>query len=182
MENNTHSYRKIGGWLLVIFIAGVLNASGDITILLAKLAEVYGVNLFFVRVLANIMPFFHVFVNETLFFIAMPLTLFCNIVFLVGIAIRKLFLFKIFFFASCSIALAHLLFNAVTIYPRTIFDSLASVNVNPLADGLIKQTFASVKTLYPVFLITGTVMMIGILSVCFLYFKRSKRVAVYFGS
>jgi hypothetical protein len=182
MENNTLSYREIGGWLLVIFIAGILNASGDIALLLAKLAELYGINLFFINILAGILPFSRIFVNETLFFIAMPLTLFCNIAFLVGIGIRRLFLFKIFFFAACIIAFTHLLCNAITIYPHTIFDSLVSVDINPLIDGIIKQTFTLVKTVYPVFLITGTVMMIGILFICFLYFKRSKRVAVYFGS
>jgi hypothetical protein len=182
MENSTLSYREIGGWLLVIFIVGVLNASGDAVILLATLAETYGINLFFIRVLANIMPFYHVFVNETLFFIAMPLTLLCNVFFLVCIGIRKLFLFKIFFFAACIIALTHLLFNAITIYPRTIFDSLVLVDIDPLINGLIIQTFTLAKTLYPAFLIIGTVMMIGILSICFLYFQRSKRIASYFSS
>jgi hypothetical protein len=182
MENNTLSYREIGGWLMVIFIVGVLNASGDVVILLAKLAEAHGINLFFVHMLANIMPFSHVFANETLFFIAMPLTLFCNIVFLVCIGIRKLLLFKLFFFAACTIALVHLLFNAITMYPRTIFDSLVSVNVNPLADGLIKRTFSLAKKLYPAFLFIGTVMIIGVLFSFFLYFKRSKRISVYFDS
>jgi hypothetical protein len=182
MENNTLSYRKIGGWLLVIFIAGILNASGDIALLLVKLAELYGINLFFIHTISRIIFFFPVFSNETLFFIAMPLTLFCTIIFLVGIGTRKLFLFKTFFFAACIIALSHVLFNAITIYPRTIFDNLVSVAINLFIDSTIKQTFTLVKTLYPVFLIIGVVMMIGILSACFLYLKRSKRVAVYFGS
>jgi hypothetical protein len=182
MDNNPHSYREIGGWLLVIFIAGVLNAGGDAVILLAKLAEAHGINFLFVHILANIMPFSHIFANETLFFIAVPLTLFCTIVFLVGIGIRSLFLFKLFFFASCGIALAHLLCNAITIYPQTIFDSSVSVDINPLIDSAINQAFALIETLYPVFLIAGTVIMIGILSVCFIYFYRSKRVVVYFGS
>jgi hypothetical protein len=34
----------------------------------------------------------------------------------------------------------------------------------------------------PVFLITGTAIMIGLLLDCFFYFKRSKRIAVYFGA
>jgi hypothetical protein len=180
MENNTLSYRKIGGWLLVIFIAGILNASGDIALLLVKLAELYGINLFFIHVLADITSFFPIFSNETLFFIAMPLTLFCTIIFLVGIVKRKLFLFKTFFFAACSIALAHVLINAIIIYPRTI--NPVSVAINPFIDITIKQTFTLVKTVYPVFLVIGMIMMIGILFVCFLYFKRSKRVAVYFGA
>jgi hypothetical protein len=182
MKNTTLSYRKIGGWLLVIFIVGILNASGDIALLLAKLAEQYGINSFFIPVLVNIMSLFPVFANETLFFIAMPLTLLCNIVFLVGIGKRKLFLFKTFFFAACIIALAHLLINVITIYPRTIFDNLVSIDINSLIDNTIKQTFSLVKELYSVFLITGMIMILGMLSVCFLYFNRSKRVAVYFGS
>ena len=182
MENNILYYREIGGWLLVIFIVGVLNASGDAVILLVKLAESHGINLFFIHVLANIVPFYHIFVNETLFFIVMPLTLLLNIAFLVCIGIRKLFLFKLFFFSACIVALVHLLFNAITIYPHTIFDSLVSIDTNPLVDDLINQTFALANTLYPAFLIIGTVMMIGILSICFLYFKRSKRISIYFGS
>jgi hypothetical protein len=182
MENNTLSYREIGGWLLLIFIIGVLNASGDIVILLANLAELYGINFLFIHVLAGIMPFSHIFINEILFFIAMPLTLFFNIVFLVGIGTRKLLLFKIFFFAAGIIAIAHLLLNAIIIYPRTIFDRLVLVDINPLIDSAINQTFTLIKILYPVFLISGTLVMVGILFVCFLYFKRSKRIAVYFDS
>jgi hypothetical protein len=181
MENNALSYRELGGWLLVVFIVGALNASGDAVILLATLAKTYGINLLFIHVLANIMPFYHVFVNDTLFFIAMPVTLLCNVLCLVCIGIRKLFLFKVFFFSACIIALAHLLCNMITLYPQTIFDSLVLPD-DPSIAGIIKGGFALITRLYPVFLITGTAIMIGLLLVCFLYLKRSKRVAVYFGA
>jgi hypothetical protein len=150
MENKTLSYREIGGWLLVIFIVGLLNAIGDAVMLLQTIVKAWGINTLFSHVFTWLIPFSGIFVNKTLFFIAMPVNLLCNVLCLVFIGIRKLFLFKLFFFSACLIALVHLLCNAIT--------------------------------LYPVFLITGTAVMIGVLFVCFVYFKRSKRIAVYFGS
>jgi hypothetical protein len=53
---------------------------------------------------------------------------------------------------------------------------------NAFIAGIIERAFDVAKRLYPAFLITGTAVMIGVLVVCFVYFRRSKRIAVYFGS
>jgi hypothetical protein len=66
----------MGGLLMVIFVFGVLNAAGDIVTLL--LALTFGHNFIF-----------RIFANEKLFFAAGPLTLLCNILFLVFILKRK---------------------------------------------------------------------------------------------
>ena len=182
MENNTVSYRELGGWLMVIFIAGLLNAAGDAVILLQKILKSWGPKLLLFRIVPGMIAFSDIFVNTALFFIAMPLTLMCNVLCLMFIGIRKLSLFKVFFFSACIIALVHLMINMIIIYPRTIFDGFMLADINPLIAGIIESAFALLKKAYPVFLISGTILMLGILFVCFLYFKRSKRIAVYFGS
>ena len=151
MENNAVSYRKLGGWLLVIFVFGILNAIGD-TVLLLR--------------------------SESFF--AAPVILVCNILFIVFIAIRRLLLFKIFFFAACILALIHLLVNLITAYPQTVFEIMLSMNMPVFFTGIIKPMLGLLKAVYPVFLVLGTALSFGILFVLFVYFKRSKRVAAYF--
>jgi hypothetical protein len=182
MENKTLSYREIGGWLLVIFIVGLLNAIGDAVMLLQTIVKTRGTNTLFSHVFTWLIPFSGIFVNKPLFFIAMPVTLLCNIVCLVCIGIRKLFLFKLFFFLACIAALLHLLCNAITRYPQTIFDNFVLADRDPFIAGIIERAFDLMNKCYPAFLITGTFMALGVLFVCFVYFKRSKRIAVYFGS
>jgi hypothetical protein len=182
MENRTLSCRETGGWLLVIFIAGLLNAIGDMVMLLQMTVKAWGITTFFSHVFTWLMPFSGIFVNKPLFFIAMPVTLLCNVLCLVFIGIRKLFLFKLFFFSACLIALLHLLWNVITLYPQTFFDSFILTDRDPFIAAVMERVLGLVKILYPVFLVTGTFMALGVLFVCFVYFKRSKRVAVYFGS
>jgi hypothetical protein len=182
MENKTASYRDIGGWILAIFIAGLLNVVGDTVILIQWLLKMRGTNIFFFRIISSRIFFSDIFVNETLFFIAMPLTWLCNVLFLVCIGTRKLFLFKLFFFAACIIALVHLLVNLSALCPLTIFDIVASTNIYTLMPGVLDPALELLRTMYPAFLITGTLTALGLLFVCFLYFRRSRRVAVYFGS
>jgi hypothetical protein len=182
MENNTLSYREIGGWLLVIFIAGLLNAIGDAAMLLQTIVKTLGTNTLFSHLFTWLIPFSGIFVNKTLLFIAMPVTLLCNVSCLVFIGLRKLFLFKLFFFSACLIALLHLLINAITLYPQTIFDSFVPADRNAFIAGIIERAFDVAKRLYSAFLITGTAVMIGVLIGCFVYFRHSKRIAVYFGS
>jgi hypothetical protein len=182
MENKILSYREIGGWLLVIFITGLLNAIGDAVMLLQTIVKTWGINMLFSHIFTWLIPFSGIFINKPLFFIAMPVTLLCNVLCLVFIGIRKLFLFKLFFFSACLIALLHLLCNAIILYHQTIFDGFVLADRDPFIAGIIEGAFDLVKKLYPAFLITGTAVMIGVLFVCFVYFKRSKRIAVYFGS
>jgi hypothetical protein len=181
MKNKILSYREIGGWLLVIFIAGLFNSIGDAVMLLQTIVKAWRINTFISHAFTWLIPFSGIFVNKTLFFIAMPITLLCNVLCLVFIGIRKLFLFKLSFFSACLVALLHLLCNAITLYPQTIFDDFVLVDRDPFIAGIIEGAFDLVKKLYPVFLIAGTAVMIGVLFVCFVYFKRSKRIAVYFG-
>jgi hypothetical protein len=182
MENETLSYREIGGLLLVIFIAGLVNAIGDAVMVLQTIVKTLGINTLFSYVFTWLIPFSGIFVNKPLFFIAMPVTLLCNILCLVCIGIRKLFLFKFFFFSACLITLLHLLCNAIILYPKTIFDGFVLVDRDPFIAAVMERALGLVKMLYPTFLITGTAVMIGVLFVCFVYFKRSKRIEVYFGS
>jgi hypothetical protein len=158
--------------LLLIGVLGILNAIGDIVTLILAITQSFEGNLFSF--------FFRVFANKQLFFIAMPLTLFCNILFLVFLFGRKSFLFQVFFFASCIIALVHLLVNLFALYPLTIFDIMLSVGFNALVTGLISPMIGLLRTMYTSFLITGILGCLGLLIVCFIYFKRSKRIAAYF--
>ena len=174
MENNTTVFSKMGIVLLLIGVFGVLNAIGDIVTLILAITQSFEGNFFSF--------FFRVFANKQLFFIAMPLTLLCNILFLVFLFRRKSFLFQVFFFASCIIALVHLLVNLFALYPLTIFDIMISAGFNALVSAMINPMLGLLRTMYPVFLITGILVSLGVLIVCFIYFKRSKRIAVYFGS
>lgn len=175
MENNIVSYRKSGVILLLIGVFGLINAIGDIITLILAITESYESTGLFSF-------FFCVFANKQLFFIAGTLTLFCNILFLVFILRRKLFLFQLFFFTSCIIALVHLLVNLFALYPLTVFDIMVNANINALISGMINPMLGLLRTMYPVFLITGILVSLGLLIVCFIYFKRSKRIAVYFDS
>lgn len=174
MGDNIVSYRKLGGFLLVIFIFGSLNAIGDISLLIQ--AATNNENSLFSRI------FFSIFQNRKIFFIIMPLTLFCNILFVTSVIIRRLFLFKVSFFAACLIALAHLLVSLIALYPTTIFDIWGSANIYDLFGGFSGLMPIPLRSIYPAFLIAGTFLSLCILFVCFLYFKRSKRIAVYFDS
>jgi hypothetical protein len=60
-----------------------------------------------------------------------------------------------------------------------MFDGFILADINPLIAGLLK-VHTILKQVYPVFLIPGTILMLSILFTCFLYFKRSKRIDVYF--
>jgi hypothetical protein len=119
----------------------------------------------------------------------------------VFIATRKLLLFKIFFFVACVIALIHFWVNVILVYPLTIFEIVGSVDISGLVAPTIKPLLELFKTVFPIFKITaillplgflisiyplliviGIIACLGVLCICFLYFKRSKRVAVYFGS
>ncbi|MDR1955336.1 MAG: hypothetical protein LBQ30_00600 [Treponema sp.] len=173
MKNDTLTYSQMGIVLLLIGIFGVLNAIGDIITLILMMTQSFGGNGFFGF-------FFNVFANKNLFLIAGTLTLFCNILFLVFLLRRKLVLFQLFFFASCIIAMVHLLVNLFALYPLTIFEIM--VNANTLISTTINPMLGLLKTTYPVFLITGILASLGLLFVCYLYFKRSKQVRVYFGS
>jgi hypothetical protein len=174
MKNNTTVSSKMGMVLLLIGIFGVLNAIGDIVTLILAITQSFENNAFFSF-------FFRVFANKQLFFIAMPLTLLCTILFLVFLFWRKSFLFQVFFFASCIIALVHLLVNLFAVYPLTIFDILVNAEFSTLVTGLISPMIGLLRTMYSAFLITGILGALSLLIVCFIYFKRSKRIAAYFG-
>jgi hypothetical protein len=174
MTNNTTVSSKMGIVLLLIGVLGVLNAIGDIVTLILAITQSFEGNFFSF--------FFRVFANKDLFLIAMPLTLFCNILFLVFLFGRKSFLFQVFFFASCIIALVHLLVNLFALYPLTIFDILVNAEFRALVTGLISPMIGLLRTMYTAFLITGILGALSLLIVCFIYFKRSKRITAYFGS
>ncbi|GHV07318.1 hypothetical protein FACS189485_17460 [Spirochaetia bacterium] len=175
MENNIIAYSKMGIVLLLIGIFGVVNVIGDMVTSILAITQSFDGSAFFSF-------FFQVFANKQLFFIAGTLTLICNILFLVFMFGRKLFLFQLFFFASCIIALIHLLVNLFALYPLTIFDIMVNANLSPLLMGIINPVPGLLRTMYPAFLITGILASLGLLIVCFLYFKRSKRIAAWFGS
>jgi uncharacterized membrane protein YvlD (DUF360 family) len=63
---------------------------------------------------------------------------------------------------------------------------LVSTDISALIMGIIDLTLRPIlrflQIIYPIFIITGILLSLGILVICFLYFKRSKRIAVYFGS
>ena len=175
MKNNTTNFSKMGIVLLLIGAFGIINAIGDIiTLMLATAQSNVGNGLFGFM--------FRVFANKSLFFVAMPITLLCNILFLVFLLWRKNFLFQLFFFASCIIALIHLLVNLFALYPLTIFDIMVNANISTLINGIIVPMLGLLKATYPMFLITGILASLGLLIVCFIYFKRSKQVAFHFGS
>ncbi|GMO49305.1 MAG: hypothetical protein Ta2G_06100 [Termitinemataceae bacterium] len=161
MKNYTTNFSKMGIVLLLIGVFGVVNAIGDI---------------------AFFSFFAQFFANKQLFFIAGTLTLICNILFLVFLFGRKLFLFQMFFFASCIIALIHLSLNLFALYPLTIFDILFNANTIPLINDILIPMLGLLRTIYPAFLVIGILASLGVLIVCFLYFKRSKRIAEYFDS
>ncbi|GHV88537.1 hypothetical protein AGMMS50267_08970 [Spirochaetia bacterium] len=174
MKNTTANFSKPGIVLLLIGIFGILNAIGDTVTLILAITQSFEGKAFFSF-------FFQVFADKGLFLIAMPLTLFCNILFLVFMFGRKLFLFQMFFFASCIIALVHVLVNLFALYPLTIFDIMVNAGFSPLITSLISPTLGLLKATYPVFLVTGILGCMGLLVVCFIYFKRSKRIAAWFG-
>jgi hypothetical protein len=174
MKNNTTVFSKMGIVLMLIGSFGVLNAIGDIVTLILMMTQSFDDNAFFSF-------FFGVFADKDLFLIVMPLTLLCNILFLVFMFLRKLLFFKLFFFASCIIALIHLSVNLLTLYPLTIFDIMISSGFIVLITGLINPMIGLLRTMYPVFMITGIFTSLGLLIVCFIYFKRSKQIAAYFG-
>ncbi|GHV71932.1 hypothetical protein AGMMS49928_26270 [Spirochaetia bacterium] len=172
MKNNTTKFSKMGTVLLLIGILGILNAIGDTVTLILAITQSFEGNFFSF--------FFRVFADKQLFFIVMPLTLLCNILFLMFMFGRKLFLFQVFFFASCIIALVHLLVNLFVLYPLTIFDIMVNANISPLITGVIVPMLGLLKATYPMFLVTGILASLCFLIVCFIYFKRSKRIAAYF--
>ncbi|MDR3056650.1 MAG: transposase, partial [Prevotella sp.] len=53
------------------------------------------------------------------------------------------------------IALVHLLVNLFALYPLTVFDSMVNANINALISGMINPMLGLLRTMYPVFLITG---------------------------
>lgn len=173
MKNNTTNFSKMGIVLLLIGVLGILNVIGDIITLILMTTQSFAGNAFFSF-------FFRVFTNKGLFLIAMPMTLLCNILFLVFMFGRKSFLFQLFFFMSCIIALAHLLVNLFALYPLTIFDIMISTGHNALVTSLINPMLGLLRTMYPVFLVIGIFTSLGLLIICFLYFKHSKRIAAYF--
>ncbi|GHU39498.1 hypothetical protein FACS1894190_04440 [Spirochaetia bacterium] len=178
MKNCITNFSKMGIVLLLIGVLGILNATCDTVTLILAITKSFEGNAFFSF-------FFRVFADKDLFLIAMPLTLLCNILFLVFMFGRKSFLFQLFFFASCIIALVHLLVNLFALYPLTIFDIMISAGFNALVTSLpnlINPMLGLLQTMYTAFLITGIFGCLGLLIVCFIYFKRSKRVAAYFGS
>ncbi|GHU54628.1 hypothetical protein FACS189442_1140 [Spirochaetia bacterium] len=175
MKNNTTNFSKMGIVLLLIGVLGILNAIGDMVTLILMITQSFEGNAFFSF-------FFRVFADKDLFLIAMPLTLLCNILFLVFMFRRKLFLFQVFFFASCIIALVHLLVNLFALYPLTVFDIMVNANISPLINGVIVPVSGLLKAAYPVFLVTGILASLGLLIVCFIYFKGSKRITAWFGS
>ncbi|GHT81027.1 hypothetical protein FACS1894130_12700 [Spirochaetia bacterium] len=175
MKNNTTNFSKMGIVLLLIGVLGILNAIGDTVTLILAITKSFEGKAFFSF-------FFRVFADKDLFLIAMPLTLFCNILFLVFMFGRKSFLFQLFFFASCIIALVHVLVNLFALYPLTLFDLMVNVGFSALITSLISPMLGLLKAMYPVFLVTGILCCMGLLIVCFIYFKRSKRIAAWFGS
>ncbi|GHV76526.1 hypothetical protein AGMMS49942_13470 [Spirochaetia bacterium] len=175
MKNNTTNFSKMGIVLLLIGVLGILNVIGDTVALILMITQSFEGNAFFSF-------FFRVFADKGLFLIAMPLTLFCTVLFLVFMFGRKLFLFQLFFFAACIIALVHLLVNLFALYPLTIFDIMISAGFNALVTSLINPMLGLLQTMYTAFLITGILASLGLLIVCFFYFKHSKRIAAYFGS
>ncbi|GHT65232.1 hypothetical protein FACS1894110_06610 [Spirochaetia bacterium] len=175
MKNCITNFSNMGIVLLLIGVLGILNAIGDTVTLILAITQSFEGNAFFSF-------FFRVFADKGLFLIAMPLTLLCNILFLVFMFGRKSFLFQVFFFASCIIALVHLLVNLFALYPLTIFDIMVNANISPLIIDIINPMLGLLRTMYTAFLITGILGCLGLLIVCFIYFKRSKRIAAWFGS
>ncbi|GHU03126.1 hypothetical protein FACS1894147_06500 [Spirochaetia bacterium] len=175
MKNCITNFSKMGVVLLLIGVFGVVNVIGDVVTAILSITQSFESSAFFSF-------FFQVFANKQLFFIAGTVTLICNILFLVFMFGRKLFLFQLFFFASCIIALMHLLVNVFALYPLTIFDILVNANISALISSMIDPMRGLLRTLYPAFLITGIVVSLSLLIVCFLYFKRSKRIADWFDS
>lgn len=175
MKNNTTNFSKMGIVLLLIGVLGILNAIGDTVTLILAITQSFEGNAFFSF-------FFHVFADKGLFLIAMPLTLLCTVLCLVFMFGRKSFLFQVFFFASCIIALIHLLVNLFSLYPLTIFDIMVNAGFNASITSLINPMLGLLRTMYTAFLITGIFGCMGLLIVCFIYFKRSKRIAAWFGS
>ncbi|GHU25776.1 hypothetical protein FACS1894172_06840 [Spirochaetia bacterium] len=175
MKNNTTNFSKMGIVLLLIGVLGILNTIGDIVTLILMITQSFEGNTFFSF-------FFRVFADKQLFFIAGTLTLICNILFLVFMFGRKSFLFQLFFFASCIIALIHLLVNLFALYPLTIFDIMVNANISHLIISVIVPMLGLLKATYPMFLVTSIFASLGLLIVCFIYFKRSERIATYFSS
>ncbi|GMO42598.1 MAG: hypothetical protein Pg6C_04140 [Treponemataceae bacterium] len=70
MENKILSYRETGGWLLVIFIVGLLNAISDAVMLLQTIVKAWGMNTLVSRVFTWLIPFSGIFVNQPLFLFA----------------------------------------------------------------------------------------------------------------
>jgi hypothetical protein len=182
MKNSITEYSKLSVWLLVIFIVGVLCAIGDISLLIR--AATNNIDSLSSRM------FFSVFQDKTMFFILKPLTLFCTIMFLLFMLKRRFFLFKLFFFASCLITFVHSSIAIISLYPTTIFDIWTSMSIGySFVETIINFFFVeffwlknilSSQSLYIVGLIIGAVHYLGLLVVCFFYFKRSKQVAKYF--
>jgi hypothetical protein len=171
MDGTTAFCRRTGGWFFAIFLLGTLNAIGDMATLILALATSFNQSFLLFRVLAN----------EKLFFVAGTLTLLCNVLFLVFILRRNLFLFQLFFFASGIIALVHLLVNLIALYPVSIFDILATPDIYTGITGIYSLAPELLQQIYPALLILGTLFFPGLLFVCFLYFRRSKQIQIYFG-
>jgi hypothetical protein len=179
MKNNAIVNGRIGVWLILIVVLGILNALGDICSFFwvlghssADMPDIISLNMYF----------FHISASRTLFLIAMPISLVSCILFLVFIGIRKLFLFKLFFFIACGVALGHLLINAVTIHPFMYFEVPAFLNMEEnLIAGMLVMPFQLLQKTTTFFIYSGISIAFGVLIVCMVYFKRSKRVALYFG-
>ncbi|GMO21838.1 MAG: hypothetical protein Ta2B_00730 [Termitinemataceae bacterium] len=175
MKNCITNFSQMGMVLLLIGVLGILNAVCDTVTLILIITQSFEGSTFFSF-------FFRVFADSDLFLIAMPLTILCNILFLIFMFRRKLFLFQLFFFASCIIALIHLLINLFAVYPLTIFDIMVNTNISPIILSIINPMSELLRTMYLAFITTGSLTSLGLLIICFIYFKRSKRIAAYFGS
>ncbi|GHU49639.1 hypothetical protein FACS1894127_3350 [Clostridia bacterium] len=164
---------------MFIFIVGVLNAVGDVYALIWGLTHsVYEITggIFFNAY------FFGIFANRTLLLIFTPLTLLCSVLCLLFIGIRKLNLFKIFFLAAYLIGMAGLIVNLAAISPSTFIDVMVDTYSGTFFAGMILPMTELLRAIYLPTMIIGVMGGLGVLVACMFYFKRSKRIAAWFGS
>jgi hypothetical protein len=179
MSNSNKS--KLGVWLMLIFIfiIALLNALGDIYVL------IWGLTHTTANITGGIFLnayFFGVYASRSLLLVFTPLTLVCSVLCLVFIGTRKLNLFKFFFFAACLIGLTGLIVNLIAMSPVTFFDVFVNACNGTFIGNMIAPMAGLLRTLYLPVIIIGVLGAIGVLVACMFYFKRSKRIAVWFNS
>lgn len=183
MKNNTITdYRRnMNIWLMLIIVLASLNVIGDLALFFLVLGHsssnasgIISLDMYFV----------HISANQTLFLIATPISLVSSVLLLAFICIRRLFLFKLFFFITCVVDLGHLLINMVTTHPFMYFTlPMPPLNTDGnLITDMMVMPFRLLQSATPFFIFTGIGMAFGVLIVCMVYFSRSKKIALYFNN